>query len=603
MKIESVPGDRRGLLAAAALFALLAFVFACHVFPITDTDIWWHLSAARWMWRHGAVPRTDPFCTASLGAPWIDAQWGFQLMVYALWKLGGDFALVAAKAAAAAGIFALVLWRAWNGRTAPFLAALAAYAAFHGRYLTDIRPLWATLLLLATQYRCLRDAWDAHRPMPWLRLIALQLILVQMQGLFWLGPVQAAALCLGEALNAGTTPPARWGFRRVASVLRLPAGLFFAGLANPFGWRGWIFPLRLLRRILPVGRAFFSREVAENIPYWRWFFRDPAAAYPFILLAAAAGGLLMLVRRRARGEALLLAVYGGLGLMAQRNLPLFLLAVLIASARALQIGLPAKAKSSVRPGWRAAAAFCWVWTLLHGALFAADLHLERRWEIPGSWETPFRFPAGAVAYLRQHPLHGVLFNEIRHGGYLGWQLTGLRPFVDGRMILHDTRFWGEFLDLFDHPDRFAAYRRKYHIDIVLLPIGEDARYQPLAAYLARTQAMTTLYCDGAEVLLASDSAWNHTGGAVPEPWTPAAGIAEAVARFGKNPRLLHLALLRLAAWERVSTPKPAATGFSQAGRKAPDRRKPFSLEKTWLTIYIAKKPFPYYTTASPVRAI
>ncbi len=534
------------------IFAVfLIFVFVCHIFPLTDTDIWWHLSAARWICQHG-IPRTDPFCVSSFGLPWLDAQWGFQLIVYALWKLGGEPALIAAKAATATGITALLVARAWTWKTMPFLLAFGIYAAVHGRYLADVRPLWMTLLLLALQYRWIRDALDGRRALPWVQLLFTQILLVQVQGLHWLGPAQALWLVSGEALERRGQGSAS-AFPKLSPLWLLPVPLFLCGLANPYGWRGFVFPLRLLGRILPVGDNVFSHEVAENIPYWRWLAENPDSAYPFLLIAAAILGLLVLTRfRKAVGEALLFAVYGGLGLMAQRNIPLFLFAALAAFARIAQ-AWPELHGARNRSLYRPVAAFCVAWALLQAVLSATDARAESRWELPGSWETPFRYPRGAVEYLQGRHLRGACFNEMRHGGYLGWRLfPEYRPFIDGRMILHDAAFMREFLDLFNHPERFAEYQKRYGITLLVLPIGEDDRYLPLAAYLSRTGAMRPLYCDGAEVLLASQEAWR--GGEIPFPWTPESGRAAAKARFGKNPELLRWALERLGKWERLSSP-------------------------------------------------
>jgi tetratricopeptide (TPR) repeat protein len=534
---DKIPHWRSWLPALGAAL-LPAFVFACGLFPMTDTDVWWHLSAGRWMWEHGTVPRVDPFCASSLGQPWLDAQWGFQLLLLGLWNLGGGFALVLAKALAFAGIFAVIFARAWTPRTTPFLLAAGIFAAFHGRYLADVRPIWVTVLLLAWQYRLLRDYLDGRSRLPGAVLAALlafsQVVMVQMQGLYWLGPAQFAVMFLGS------------GDFRKKPLLLLGGALLVASLVNPYGWRGWSLPLELLARILPVPGNLFSREVAENIPFWRWLSENPAEAIPFLVMAVVAAGLLAWTRaRKARGEAGLLLMYGVLGAMAQRNLLLFLLAFLIVVARAVPFLVMEGRAAGFRI--RIAAAFGFAWSMMSLVGYAADLRASWKWERPGAWETPFRFPEGAAAYLREHPLRGTLFNEMRHGGYLGWHLwPAYRPFIDGRMILHDATFMREFLDLFDHPERFEAYRRRHGIQIVLLPIGEDDRYLKLAAFLAGDSAWSLLYGDGAEVLLARPEAWQ--GGAAPKAWTPGDGAAAARARFGGNPLLLERAEQRIAAF-------------------------------------------------------
>ena len=522
-------------------FFLLTFVFTCALFPITDTDVWWHLSTGRWVWEHRAIPRIDPFCTSSLGQPWLDAQWGFQLLVYALWKLGGNVALVAAKSIAFTSIFALIFMRSWTRKTAPFLLAIGVFAAFHGRHLADLRPVWVTVFLLALQYRLLRDHLDGRIRLLWPALIASQIIMVQMQGLYWIGPVQFAVMLLGNRMEA----PRR-------NRLRIFCGLLFTtSLLNPYGWRGWIFPLKLLARIIPLPENLFSREVAENIPYWRWLVENPAEAYPFLILAAIVVGLLVWTRaRNAKGEVGLLMIYGTLGLMAQRNLILFLFAVLIIAARSLPVLITEKNGNGLR--FKSAAVFALAWTLLSVAGFASDLRASWQWEKSGTWETPFRFPQGATAWLREHPLQGTLFNEMRQGGYVGWHLwPGYHPFIDGRMILHDAFFMREFLDLFDHPEKFEEYRQRYSITTVLLPIGEDDRYLPLAASLARSGTWSILYCDGADILLALPAAWE--GSAKPPAWTLEVGEISARQRFGGNPKLLVHARQRL----RIFLPDPA----------------------------------------------
>ena len=173
MKNGRIPTSAlRTLIPLAGMALLLGFVFICGLFPITDTDIWWHLSTGRWMWEHRAIPRIDPFCVSSLGQPWLNAQWGFELLVYAIWKLGGSLALVLAKSLAFTSIFTLIFARAWTKKTAPFLFAIGIFAAFHGRHLADVRPVCVTVFLLALQYRLLRDYLDGRIRLPWTALIA-----------------------------------------------------------------------------------------------------------------------------------------------------------------------------------------------------------------------------------------------------------------------------------------------------------------------------------------------------------------------------------------------------------------------------------------------
>jgi hypothetical protein len=72
----------------------------------------------------------------------------------------------------------------------------------------------------------------------------------------------------------------------------------------------------------------------------------------------------------------------------------------------------------------------------------------------------WRFPAGAVRFLRQHNIRGPLFNTYEYGGYLIWQ--GVPVFIDGRALSEQV---------------FQDYRV-----ILGSPPGDPARGQTLDLY-------------------------------------------------------------------------------------------------------------------------
>ena len=159
-RLKSLSGP---LLAAAGL----AWLAACLWFPLTDTDIWWHLASAKLMWADMAFPRRDPFCQSSLGAPWTDLHWGFQILAYAAWKLGGAQALVAGKCLALAGALGFALRPHLDRRTLPWLVPLAAFGLYHVRFFIDVRPLALTLLCLGIQYWAVAAHLKGGLRRPW----------------------------------------------------------------------------------------------------------------------------------------------------------------------------------------------------------------------------------------------------------------------------------------------------------------------------------------------------------------------------------------------------------------------------------------------------
>ena len=76
-------------LAFNALFC--ATLCAIVWFPLTNTDIWWHLASAREMLANGQVLRVDPFSSDVLGQSWVDVHWLFQLSAYGIYRIAGVF--------------------------------------------------------------------------------------------------------------------------------------------------------------------------------------------------------------------------------------------------------------------------------------------------------------------------------------------------------------------------------------------------------------------------------------------------------------------------------------------------------------------------------
>jgi hypothetical protein len=226
------------------------------------------------------------------------------------------------------------------------------------------------------------------------------------------------------------------------------------------------------------------------------------------------------------------------------------LEVSLAGAEA-RSGAEGKPGADRRAAWAGAAAL-----LAVAVAFGPRLRAAWAYELPGSLVTPFRVPESAVDFLEAHPLPGPIFNELRFGGFLEYRLFPEPAFVDGRMILRSGDFYRDFLAAVDHPDRFPEYRARYGFTHALLPIAEDARFLPLAAFLLRT-GWDLLYCDGAAALLADPAL--RAGGMALDSLGPENPLPAALrSRFASNPRLLGLATVYAEAFLRAAGKERAA---------------------------------------------
>lgn len=492
----------------APTIVVVCFAALALSFPLSDTDIWWHLSSARAMLESLSWLRSDPFCTSSLGDPWTDLHWGFQILAFAWWRLGGDTALVALRVV----LVVAAVWIALRGRMGWGPAIVAILIVFQMRTFLDLRPLLVSLVALAALWRLLEGAPSALR---WTGAILLQIALANTQGLFLLGPLFALASGCGALLER----------RKHVAVPHLAsaATLVAASLANPWGWNAFDLATRVAGRIVPSASNLFSKEIPENLPLHQWIPAHPGGAIVLAWIAVFA----WISLRPGPGwaaRALLLAGTGLLACMAVRNLPLFGLAVLLSVEN-----------RPVRIPWMLP-----VCGILVPGLLAAPLLLERRWDDPSSAAAPLRLPdSTTLSLVEREP--GPIFHEIRAGGWLSWNLPGRNTcWCDTRLVLHDAAFVADYLDVLRRPDRFEEWSRERGFRFALLPVHEMPDAHPLVVHLLASGSWKLVDCDGAWALFARPDA------SVPAvDWKDAEGRSRIASRIrerlGDNSRLERLA--------------------------------------------------------------
>ena len=242
---------------------LLMFLFGC--FDMVNGDIWWHLRTGQLIWERGEVPRTDWFTYTNPQAEWIDLHWLFQLAMAGLWSVGESAAVILTKCTAGTATIGICL--TIGTRRLPAWAVVACWMApvviLANRYL--VRPEMVSLFLLAATMSVLYHS-QAKPRLLWL-LPAIQLVWVNVQGLFILQFVILACYLIGNALRHGlqrlginsvvnASPP----LRQVAPVVLCTIG---ASLINPYFLKGVLFPFVLLERVRGPEREFFHQFSSE----------------------------------------------------------------------------------------------------------------------------------------------------------------------------------------------------------------------------------------------------------------------------------------------------------------------------------------------------
>ncbi len=254
------PATRANRVFDAGLIAVfLGLTFLLGVFPLKDTDFWWHLRTGDLIRQTGWVPTVDTFTFGAAGHRWVDLHWIFQLLIsYGFERFGVVGLNIAKCLITCAAVFLLVTsgrreWPVWVA----LLAWVPALLVLGGRMY--VRPETLTLLYLALDVAIL-SRWDRR---PWLAfaLPVVQVCWVNTQGLFVFGPFLVAVALLDAATRRGAFGPDRRRWWRI--TLLGGAATVLACLVNPYGFGGAMYPIELLGT---MGNPIFKRTIGELKP-------------------------------------------------------------------------------------------------------------------------------------------------------------------------------------------------------------------------------------------------------------------------------------------------------------------------------------------------
>ena len=541
----------------SCIWPALTFLFCAFIvfFPVTDTDIWWHLAAGREMYARMRLLYTDPFSYSIPDAPWINLHWGFQLFAYGLHCIGGIAAILAAKCllfAFSCVLLVCSLPRRW-GRAVP--SVLACLAAYEVRFLVLERPAMLTLVCMALFIFCLEHFRRTRNILFLFPLPFTQLLWVNSQGLYPLGLFILAAYGVGwlvsAFVSAGVSVTAT---RRAVQDRDFRRLLLFAAMTgaacfiNPYGLRGLLFPVALLGRIDPSSANIYALNVSENLPLRLLFHSEPRMAWATVLVVGLYCGCALLARRSFRFDhAVLFAGFTGLAWMAQRNVLLFMCVAIPVAASAVENVLLLPVWN--RLGGRRSLVLKSVSLAIAAVLLIIRLadHAAIVGRFPsGTLLSPFRHPEGAAGYLRSHWIGGNIFNDVRDGGYLAWMMyPPRRVFIDGRLIIRPAVFFREYLRVLDEPEYFDAVAARYGVTHVLAPTALFYRHLPLVRKLYRDKRWRLVYTDGVFAILIRQECAPTEAVRIDDP-AAVAGIVDSLeARWRNDPAILREACIHL----------------------------------------------------------
>lgn len=442
-------------------------IFAMALRISTDTDTWWHLRAGQEI-VEGTLPRTDAYSHTRLGAAWLypSAAWLSEAQLYLVHAWGGFAGLNLWVAALVTLAFAFVYAALPRGglflRSAVLLLAAASSAVYWAA-----RPyLWSFVFSAL----CLWLLEAARRGQP-RRLLWLPLVMLAWANSHPGFAVGFILLGIYAVERLATWWPARkqkghgmQAWREWGQYLALAAGgMLLAVCINPSGPVMLRYPFDTVE--MDVLRGYIQEWQSPNF--------HEARVWPFAALLGLTGlALIFAPRRPAVYDLLLVAVLGGMSLLAARNIALFALAAPIVLSRNLPNGVVKLEKTlRFRPRPTRPQA------VLHAVLLVlalAALAAKASRALPAHLnERQFRasLPVAAVEYMKAQQPQGQMFNSYNWGGYLIWALPEYPVFADGRTDLYDDELLGEWLQIANAEPGWDNMLAQRGVRVVLLEPG------------------------------------------------------------------------------------------------------------------------------------
>ena len=476
---------------------------------ISDPDIWFYLVVAREAMELGQIPANEFYVYPALGEPAHFSAFGFGLLHYLMYQLGGVAGMAMLNALLCGGALLALLFAArkatcdklslWHG----LLPIAIAYtlAEFRMTY----RPETTLFLFLAIELLIL-ERWLAEarpRLLVWIPVLAFLLAQLHTTSVFiW---VVYLAYALHWALGKGwrqlrtLTPSVRielaWLTGCGALSLVLP-------ILNPFGQA----QLTILFQSLSTSLSA-SGDNPEYLPILITEYR-----YHFIaltgLLAAAWGSN----PQRRWVDLILILAFGWLAFRYVRNLGLFAMIAVIPLAHALNQLQPAFSgkATAARSNMLAALAALGVMTSV--------AHASGNWKLGFSEKV---FPVAGIQAIRQVSPGGNVLNFFHHGSYIAWALgPRYKVAIDGHFVT-PTRA-NEYHDSLFRAD--PGWERQLHVDQViaivspatlpfsgeLIPLIEKLANDPRWALVAiDAEALTFVPTHKAKNILPKTDVWHQ----------------------------------------------------------------------------------------------
>ena len=403
-----------------------ALFFVCGL-GIIDPDFGWHLASGRYYWAHG-IPTHDIFTFSAQHFPWINHEWFSDMVLAAVYHLGGHV-LVALLYAA---MWTLAFWLVARRCRLSIIVIAGAIACLP---FAGVRAITWTVLCAAVLYELFRASRRTHWLIPFLMLVWANLHGGFIIGLAYIAyrliarPSWRLAVITAVSVLATTVTP--YGAAIYVEIIRTLGDRSLHGRISEWQSLAFSIEVALLAAVWATCRYFYTRSV------WRTAF-----AFPMFLIIGT--------------------------VMSVRNVPILVIFA-VADIAHMMVAVPLpwvrirERLQAIRPLMIALALIV---VSFGGYLLWRDFMLVRV-------AAESRYPREIAQSLQTGVCsHGNLYNDYNIGGYLIWRAPRQKVYIDGRMP--SWQYGGvKIMDNYYRVVRDASFRQRefarFHIVCAAIP--------------------------------------------------------------------------------------------------------------------------------------
>jgi hypothetical protein len=468
---------------------LILGLFLMTLRPIADPDFWWHLRTGQLILQTHAIPHSDPFSYTMVGKPWITHEWLSEILMYALFRLGGYGLLIFTFSIFITAAFFLAYLRSSAG-TRPYVAGFVLLLGAVSTAPTwGVRPQMISFFL-ASLFLFLLDRFKNKGNLYFLAPLPLiMLFWVNLHAGYFLGLVLIVIFIAGgfvDLLFSGLIKREQvLSAPSIKSILTMCITLgvcILVTLVNPNGMLIIIYPFQTLTS--SSMQQFIQEWFSPDFHQLMW--------QPLAWLILALIGVGMISKKAISTTNILLTIgFGYAALISMRNIPFFALAAIPVLAD--QVGSLINIHTAVYSPGRLFRLM--VPILLSGILLITCLRFilvvqeQPRTELEN-------FPKTAVDWLQNNAPAGNLFNSYNWGGYLIWRLfPQVRVYIDGRADVYGDAFIFDYLSIYNAEPGWEDKLNAQDIQTVLVESNA-----PLAGALRQSPAWHVSFSDKLSII-------------------------------------------------------------------------------------------------------